>query len=201
MRLAVIDTETTGTDPRRHHLWEVGLILREAGQPAAEYAWQVRPDLATADPAALRVGGYRDRCQVAAAAPGTVATLTAPDGTPEITTARGLAVMLARLLDGAALAGINVAFDRDFTAAFLAAHGETLTADYHLIEVCSLAAGWLACAGRLALAGRPPSAPWRSDDLARALGIDPGDYARHTALADARYAAAIYDAATAAEAA
>ena len=125
MRLAVIDTETTGTDPRRHHLWEVGLILREAGQPAAEYAWQVRPDLATADPAALRVGGYRDRCRVAAAA----------------------------------------------------------------------AAGWLACAGR------PPSAPWRSDDLARALGIDPASYDRHSALADARYAGAIYDAATAAGAA
>jgi DNA polymerase III epsilon subunit-like protein len=195
MRLAVIDTETTGTDPRRHHLWEVGLILREAGQPAAEYAWQVHPDLATADPAALRVGGYRDRCRVAAAAPGTVATLTAPAGTPEITTAPGLAALLARLLDGAVLAGVNVAFDRDFAAAFLAAHGEILTADYHLIEVCSLAAGWLACAGR------PPSAPWRSDDLARALGIDPASYDRHSALADARYAGAIYDAATAAGAA
>ncbi|MHB1593886.1 MAG: hypothetical protein ACYCO9_06420 [Streptosporangiaceae bacterium] len=191
MKLAVIDTETTGTDPARHHLWEIGLIIREDDAPPAEYAWQVCPDLAGADPDALRIGGYQDRCRVAGRAPGTAATITAPPGTPEITGAAGLAELLALLLDGAVLAGINVQFDRDFTAAFLARHGEILTADYHLIEVCSLAAGWLACAGR------PAASPWRSDDLARALGVDPAGYARHSALADARYAAAIYDAATA----
>ena len=192
MKLAVIDTETTGTDPRRHELWEIGIVIREDGKPAAEYAWQVRPDLAAADPAALRIGGYRNRCQVAGQPVGTVAALTAPAGTPEVATAADLAALLGELLHGTVLAGVNVAFDRDFAAAFLARHGEILTADYHLIEVCSLAAGWLACAGR------PVAAPWRSDDLARALGIDTAGYARHSALADAWYAAAIYDAATAA---
>ena len=38
--------------------------------------------------------------------------------------------------------------------------------------------------------------PWKSDDLSAALGIKVSDEDRHTALGDARWARAIYDAVT-----
>lgn len=38
--------------------------------------------------------------------------------------------------------------------------------------------------------------PWGSEDVSRALGIDPDDFARHTAMGDVLWAMAIYDAAT-----
>ena len=35
--------------------------------------------------------------------------------------------------------------------------------------------------------------PWKSDELSKAIGIDPEDYAKHTALSDARWARDVYD--------
>ena len=211
--LCIVDCETTGVDPSRHHVWEIGVIVRSDADVNAtdtEYCWQIRPDLTTADPFALRIGGYHQRCQVKAAPIGTVHTLTypttdpaapataAPPGPPraaaagsEAGTAGQLAGQLAELLDGATLVAVNVAFDRDFLAAFLRRAGECLTADYHLVDVCALSAGWLHGRGR-AVPGR-----WRADELALAVGIDPAGYERHTALADARFARDVYDAVTA----
>jgi hypothetical protein len=54
---------------------------------------------------------------------------------------------------------------------------------YHLVDVEALAAGSL---------GIEP--PWKSDDLAAALDITVAGEDRHTALGDARWARAIYDA-------
>ena len=59
---------------------------------------------------------------------------------------------------------------------------------YHLIDVENLAVGYLA--GR----GEPlPPLPWNSDDLSRAVGVDPDRFRRHEAMADAEWARAIYD--------
>ena len=59
---------------------------------------------------------------------------------------------------------------------------------YHLIDIENLAVGWLA--GR----GLPlPPLPWDSNDLSRAVGVDPDDYRRHEAMADVEWARAIYD--------
>jgi hypothetical protein len=73
---------------------------------------------------------------------------------------------------------------------------------YHLIDVEALAAGWIAAqsgpvpiliagANVGLVSGRPP---WRSEELSRAVGVDPDDFDRHTALGDARWAKAIYEA-------
>lgn len=62
---------------------------------------------------------------------------------------------------------------------------------YHLIDVETLAVGYLAAKGMYA------SLPWDSDEISRALGVDPpGEGVRHTAMGDVRWARAVYDAIT-----
>ena len=64
---------------------------------------------------------------------------------------------------------------------------------YHLIDVENLAVGYLAA---MSARGGWPSAPvppWDSDDLSRAVGVEPPTTKRHTAMGDARWAMAIYD--------
>jgi hypothetical protein len=82
---------------------------------------------------------------------------------------------------------------------------------YHVIDVEALAAGYLAAirqdAAELGYHDRPDTPqyehegnleiarlPWKSDSLSRAVGVEPDDFDRHTALGDARWAKAIYEA-------
>lgn len=65
---------------------------------------------------------------------------------------------------------------------------------YHLIDVESLAVGYLAANARFT--GDPvdtPAPPWNSDELSRAIGVEPPTTERHTAMGDARWARDIYD--------
>lgn len=86
---------------------------------------------------------------------------------------------------------------------------------YHLIAMENLALGWLhGVAARAidearmrgetpdqALVNRNRHAGHSSDGLSRALGIDPDDYRRHTAMGDVRWTMAMYDVITGAPAA
>jgi hypothetical protein len=113
---------------------------------------------------------------------------------------------------GLHLAGAVVSFDAERLWKLLRANGECPMWHYHLIEVEALAAGWVAaqCIGQANdgksrgtipvsvdgkiidnINGRPP---WKSDSLSRAVGVEPDDFDRHTALGDARWAKAIYEA-------
>jgi hypothetical protein len=60
---------------------------------------------------------------------------------------------------------------------------------HHLIDVENLVVGWLAGRGKAS-----PSRPWDSNELSRLVGVDPDDFVRHSAMGDARWAMAIYDA-------
>ncbi len=197
--LAIVDLETTGTDPTRHHLWEIGLIVRTlGGDPAttadtwtdAEYCWQVRPDLTTADPMALKISRYYSRFREAVRA-GSAHVAAHPDLPADsnpgevrrYVSAAQVACEVAHLLDGAVLANANVGFDAAFLATFLRANGQAPAWDYHLLEVESYAAGAI---------GMPP--PWKLDTLATVLGVKLPT-GRHSALADARLARDVYDAA------
>lgn len=59
---------------------------------------------------------------------------------------------------------------------------------YHLIDVENVVVGFLA--GRSMLM----QPPWKSDDLSAAIGVDPAQFERHTAMGDVRWTMAQYDA-------
>lgn len=182
--IAFVDLETTGTDPARHHLWEVAVITRGVDGQDHEYCWQTRPDLSTADPMALKISRYYMRTAFDEDPVGESVKVAHPTSeASKIPTVRELAAELAVLLDGAVLAAANVAFDAAFLDRFLRANGQAPAWDYHLLEIESYAAGAL---------GMQP--PWKLDRFATELGVKlPED--RHTALADARLARDVYDAA------
>lgn len=59
--LAFCDVETTGLDPERHEIYEIGLILRDDDGIECSYRWWLPVDLSRADVIALNVGRYHDR--------------------------------------------------------------------------------------------------------------------------------------------
>ncbi|MFB7900287.1 hypothetical protein ACFC1B_28655, partial [Streptomyces xiamenensis] len=77
--------------------------------------------------------------------------------------------------------------------ALLARAGVTETPwHYRPVDVATLAAGHLIGAGRAA----EVTVPYSSRALSRALGVEPPGHDAHTALADARWARDLHDAAT-----
>lgn len=64
---------------------------------------------------------------------------------------------------------------------------------YHLIDVETLAVGWIYGSGP---ANGLADLPWDSDDLSRVCGVEPPTTERHTATGDVRWAMALYDAIT-----
>lgn len=59
---------------------------------------------------------------------------------------------------------------------------------YHPWDIASVALGY-AC-GR---DGSPPSLPWKSDQLSQEIGVNPAEFARHTAMGDVRWTLAQWD--------
>jgi hypothetical protein len=213
--LAFIDTETTGLDPTRHEVWEVGLIVQRDGDEH-EHLWRWWPNMDTADPNGLRIGRFYDRIHGppppwSARYDGSVHYEGDDADGPMPVAPRQFAHTLAQYLDGAHLVGAVPSFDAAFVAPLLRRLGQAPTWHYHLIDVEALAAGWVSaqCMGEAAdggrgtvgvrrangslnhIDGRPP---WDSDELSLAVGVDPEQYDRHTALGDAKWAKAIWDA-------
>lgn len=108
---------------------------------------------------------------------------------------------------GAHLAGAVVSFDEKRLEKLLRANGVLPAWHYHLIDVENLAAGWLAqwakgpcgppgsarSAENLAVAAAIAKPPWDSNVLSRAIGVDPEQFRRHTAMGDAQWARAMHD--------
>lgn len=68
---------------------------------------------------------------------------------------------------------------------------------YHLIDVENLAVGFLAgraMMGDLDAGLTMPDLPWNSNDLSRAIGVDPDEFVRLSAMGDVRWAIAQFDA-------
>jgi hypothetical protein len=65
---------------------------------------------------------------------------------------------------------------------------------YHLIDVENLVVGYLR--GLYVAGGQdmPVDPPWKSDELSVAVGVDPEDFDRHTAIGDVLWVRSQYDA-------
>lgn len=212
MRIVFLDLETTGLDPDRHEPWEIGLIARGHYANDREFLWRVMPDLTKADPNSLRIGRYYERTAGHLAPTLTAANLASPDAKPKWSLPGAVAPILAGLLDGAHIVACNPSFDAAFLKRFLPEHGHAFTAHYHLIDIGSMVAGWAHGVARQAadelsrrdlphdtiteIPALVTSPPWDSDTLSRAVGVDPEAFERHTALGDARWVRAQWDAIT-----
>ena len=198
-RVAIVDLETTGLDPVAHELWEAGLIFRADDEhEREEHLFRVEPDLAKADPGALRVNRYYERTRlmkhrdtlahdIARTPANRVAYWSHP---------AALAVHLARLLDDVTLLCSVPTFDTAFLAAFLRAHGQAPTWNHRVRDFASAAWGFLtgrpdAATPVIAIGLEPapplvPSLDAGTADFAMALGVDRTAYDLHTALGDCR---------------
>jgi|ERR1035437_3578253 DNA polymerase III epsilon subunit-like protein len=162
--LAFLDCETTGLDPDQHEIWEVGLILRDENGDH-EHTWQLPVDLGRADPIALNIGRFHERRK---------SFTTGLDR---------FSRDFARLTHGAHLVGAVISFDEERLRRLLRRHHACPTWHYHLVDTEALVAGQYSI-----------QPPWDSNALSRLVGVDPDDFDRHTALGDAAWARALFDA-------
>lgn len=187
-KLVFLDTETTSLDADTGEIWEVGAIVRFDGAHIAEYHWFLPVSLEHASSVSLDIGRFHSRH---------------PQGndSPDAKVLRldAFAQEFASLTHGAHLAGNVVSFDEERLRKLLRRHGHMPSWHYHLVDVETLAAGFLA--GQSGMARDLPSEcdkcspPWNSRELSEALGVEPpSDEERHTALGDARWAMRMYDA-------
>jgi len=172
MSVAFVDTETTGLDPDRHEIWEVGLIVDDV-----EWEWWLPVDLGRADTAALKIGRYHERIG------------------PKLLTHHPLfAERFAELTRGRHLVGAVPSFDEERLRKLLRSNGACPEWHYHLVDVEALAVGYLAGRAQIHVGPGVGGLPWDSEALSLAVGVDPDRFVRHSALGDARWAKAIYEA-------
>jgi len=97
------------------------------------------------------------------------------------------AAVIDDITAGAHIVGAVPNFDTERLAKLLWRNSIAPRWHYHLIDVENLAVGYLAKSNK----GLAP--PWKSDDLSKAIGIDPTQYNRHTAMGDVLWVKAQWD--------
>ena len=165
MGLLFVDCETTGLDPEQHEIWEIAWASLD-GPVERRFVKEV--DVSRADGTALRIGGFYPRWSV---------------GSREVGARYGAGVAheFVRASANRHLVGAVPSFDAAFLTRLLRKHGLVPVWHYHLVDVEALAAGKM---------GMQP--PWNSEELSRAVGVEPGGFERHTARGDVLWARAIY---------
>lgn len=101
---------------------------------------------------------------------------------------RSAAAMIWLVTRDAHIVGAVPNFDTERLAKLLHRFGITPEWHYHLIDVENVVVGYLAAKGELL------TPPWKSDDLSLAIGVDPQQFKRHTAMGDAEWCKAQWDA-------
>ncbi|MFE3597570.1 hypothetical protein ACFXOH_22930, partial [Bacillus subtilis] len=195
-----LDTETDGVHPGRK-AYEVAMIRREPDGQQLETQFFVDIDLDTADPYGLKVGRFYERHPYGRYLAGTIPDFSfGYKDASEFLRPRDAAHEVARWTHGAHIIGLVPNFDTETLANLLRSQHLTHAWHYHLIDVASMAVGWLHGAAAPVKAVMPESIreqlvlPWKSDDLSRACGVEPpGVDERHTAMGDARWAMRWFD--------
>lgn len=178
--LAVDYENGTGT------IWELALIEHET---STEHLYRMEPDIGKADPGALRVGRFYERTQGMRRRDGRVYDLAGRDlrRSGIWTDPQALAPVIARLLDDATLIIAVPTFDDPYLKAFLRGYGQAPTWHHRARDIGSMAYGYLSAKSLSAEdAAAIPDLDASTDAFARALGVDPDQFERHSALGDCR---------------
>lgn len=161
-----VDIETTGLHPDHHDIWEVGLI-----EDDNEHRWFLPVHLWSADDIALDIGRFHERYK-------------ANETTP-------LGDFVAEFLDltaGRHLVGAVISFDEERLRRLAWRFKGSPQWHYHLIDVEAL------MVGALTARNIDVALPWKSKQLSILMGVNPDSFDEHTALGDARWAKACYEA-------
>lgn len=169
--LLFLDTETTGLTPD-DHIWEIAATLRLPDGSQIAYHEFVQHDQAKAEtlPEPF-LTDYRTRYRPERALPwrrvdlASIVSVHCGRGNPPY------------------VVGATPSFDTGRLEKLFQVQGVAIPWHHHLIDVSDLAAGYLGV--------RPP---YDHDALSRAVGVDPGIFARHTAAGDVLWTIAMYDA-------
>jgi hypothetical protein len=215
--LAFVDTETDGLGPWRKP-WDIAVIRRAPDGTEQTLQLYVDIDLSTADLIGLKIGRFYDRHPLGrwlSAQPNPHAMQDLRDyPLPEVTMLRGFADaalsvglhvtrqqaarLVARWTHGCHVVGAVPNFDTEVFDQLLREEKLVPAHHYHLIDVETLAVGYLH--GRHAerpgggLSGAVADLPWDSEALSQAVGIEPlKEEHRHTALGDAWWAMQLWD--------
>lgn len=188
--IVAIDTETTGLS-LDDDIWEFGAIRRE--EDGTETTTHLFLQHSTAKcqqlPESFRLDHERR-----------FPASHTEDWHLDVLDQKSAAHAIANLLnDKPHVIGAMPNFDTERIALLLRRHGREPRHHYHLIDVENLAVGWIY--GRYGTKdeaeARAVSLPWDSDELSRAVGVEPpGEGERHTAMGDARWCLRLWDAVT-----
>lgn len=177
MTTVFLDTETLGLD-RMAPIWEFAAIrIEDDGTESDRAHFQIRH----------RPEPWLSQLRVDAPtfADDYLNRYDADSAVWEWDAARGV----ARLVEGGAvIAGSNPAFDMERLLILMQRNGISDPGwHYYPLDVPMMALGRLAARGVL------PPRPWKSDGLSRAIGVEPGDYDRHTAMGDVLWTRELYE--------
>lgn len=184
--LVFVDIETDGLHPGRR-AWEIAMIRRDdTGE--RECRMFLPLDLKFSDPAALKIGGFWERHPMGRKLAGKPAPSNdpmlceVPTPCEPVTSAHEAAKKVMEWTFGAHLVGANPAFDAQVLERLLRSEGYLPSWHHHLIDVETMAVGWLVGQGLTV------GIPWKSDELADRCGVSsPTKQGRHTALGDTRW--------------
>lgn len=170
--LVFLDTETLGLDPDAP-VWEFAAVRRldPVGEVKVEFTIHHNPAHWLDDFPEAFLADYLNRFNPYDAWCETVAART-----------------IHRITKGAHIVGAVPSFDTERLAKLLRRNGIEPEWHYHLIDVENIVVGYLAGRGELI----PP--PWKSDQLSAAVGVNPDDYNRHTAMGDVLWSMSQWDA-------
>lgn len=172
--LAFVDCETTGLDPNKHEVWEVGLAIYDQTARCVQsmHVWQLPlARLAAADPEALKIGGFHERRW----------------SDHHLATWEQFSTEFTGLVLGLPMVGANPAFDAEFLARRLAGSEHERPWHYRVVDIEATVFGSLHGYSERDGAGMsyvPETVPWSSTELSEAVGVVRDPATMHTAMGD-----------------
>lgn len=163
-----VDVETISLKRDYRHVWEIGLLDPTEG---FERTWQVRGlPLGEADSKALGIGRFYDRYEFA-----------------DAEHRSDIADEFEEYTRGKTLVGANTGFDEMRLYQFLVSQDRCPAWHYRIIDIEDLVVGYLRAQGEHV------EVPWKSDIIARQIGVYSEQFDRHTAIGDCYWTQAQWD--------